>query len=103
MFAWIIMLAIATFVGLLLLWMWGSLLGRGETNAPVHSSEAVWAVNDAAIAEGRLGDLGFELAVRGYRQDQVDRVIDQLRAKIEQLEGTIDNKDFDRGDSTWQQ
>lgn len=103
MFAWIIMLAIAVCVALALLWTFGTVFGRGETAAAVPESRAAMAVNDTAITEGRFGDIGFELALRGYRQDQVDRVIDQLRAKIEQLEGTIDHKNSDRGDSTWQQ
>ena len=33
-----------------------------------------------------VADLHFDTALRGYRMDQVDRVLDQLQARIAELE-----------------
>ena len=54
-----------------------SLFGRGEALPPVDKHDVI-ASNAAAIAEGRYGDIRFELVPRGYRQEQVDAAVEEL-------------------------
>lgn len=44
---------------------------------------------------GDVGQLHFDQALRGYRMDQVDEVIDALIARVRELEAGTDQRDAD--------
>lgn len=61
--------------------------GTGEPLPPVEHRDVI-ANNEKAIAEGRLQDIRFELAPRGYRQDQVDAALMAIYKSGEQDNST---------------
>ena len=60
--------------------------------APATSSQA-----DPALSEGfpasEVSTVRFDTALRGYRMDQVDAVLDQLQERIAELEAARDPRD----------
>ena len=73
--------------------------GNGEPLPPVEHDDVI-ASNRKAIDEGRLNDLRFELAPRGYRQDQGDAALAQIEAgrPSRVLETTGDESRLTTGD-----
>ncbi|WKD59509.1 hypothetical protein [Corynebacterium caspium] len=92
--AWFILiaaLAIFTILGNLL---WGKIFGRGELMPPLESETArqeVLANNSAAIASGDFAALKFEVVARGYRQEQVDAVLQELIEHSQELQIKLEN------------
>ena len=74
---WLVIIVCLGIFAVAVWYLFSVLFGRGEELAPVEHSDLM-AANAQAIAEGRFADLRFELVPRGYRQDQVDAVIELL-------------------------
>ena len=67
------------------------LVARGEpllVDDPVDPRALRWPVSDPVQPED-LREVRFTVALRGYRMDEVDRVLDDLRAALEQRDRQI--------------
>lgn len=67
------------------------LIARGEpvlTDDPVEARALRWPLSDPIRSED-LSDVRFTIALRGYRMDEVDRVLDDLRVALAQRDSRI--------------
>lgn len=80
-----IIIGLAVFV-VAVWYLFSAVFGRGEELDPPRHEDII-AHNAAAVAEGRYDDVRFELATRGYRQDQVDDVLRLLTGRVDSGEG----------------
>ena len=67
------------------------LIARGEpvlTDDPVEARALRWPLSDPIRSED-LSDVRFTVALRGYRMDEVDRVLDDLRVALAERDGRI--------------
>lgn len=78
MLSWVILILVIAAVALLGAWLSSSIFGRGEALPPMDEPRDVMAANRAAVDAGRFGDIALEVVPRGYRQDQVDDLIEHL-------------------------
>ena len=88
---WLLSLVGAFLVGALLVFLLGTVFGRGEALPPVTEGAAKrqhWddLQNSPLTADG-IRETSFSLAFRGYNQAEVDLYIERLAARIEELEG----------------
>ena len=79
MLSWILLILVIAAVAVFGIWLSASLFGRGEVLPPMDEPADVIAANRAAVAEGRFEDITLEVVARGYRQDQVDALVEDLR------------------------
>jgi DivIVA domain-containing protein len=61
----------------------------GGFMADPTSSQSFGGVPEGPLSTSDLVELRFDQALRGYRMDQVDEVIDALSARIRDLEGEV--------------
>ncbi len=67
-----------------------AVLGRVDGSlADATTTSSHVPLPDDAITPGDLDGLRFDTALRGYRMNQVDGVIDRLRREIDDLEGRL--------------
>lgn len=90
---WLLSLVGAFLVGALLVYLLGTVFGRGEALPPVTAGNAKqqhWEnlENGPLTAEG-IRDAGFSLEIRGYNQAEVDFYIDRLAGRIGELEQQV--------------
>lgn len=90
---WLLSLVGAFLVGALLVYLLGTVFGRGEALPPVTAGNAKqqhWEnlENGPLTTEG-IRDTGFSLEIRGYNQAEVDFYIDRLAGRIEELEQQV--------------
>ena len=78
MLSWVILILVIAAIALLGVWASASVFGRGEAVPPMDEPRDVIAANRAAVDSGRYGDIALEVVPRGYRQDQVDALIEHL-------------------------
>ncbi|MCZ9294216.1 cell division protein DivIVA [Corynebacterium meitnerae] len=79
MLSWILLILVIAAVFVFGIWLSASLFGRGEVLPPMDEPADVIAANRAAVAEGRFEDITLEVVARGYRQDQVDALVEDFR------------------------
>lgn len=82
MLSWIMLLVVLIALVIIGTWAWGSIFGRGEVMHPLDEPEDVRKNNRAAVREGCLDKVKFEVVPRGYRQDQVDDLLAQLEEQL---------------------
>jgi DivIVA domain-containing protein len=58
----------------------------GGFMADPTSTQSFSGIPDGALSTDGLAQLHFDQALRGYRMDQVDQVIDALAARVRELE-----------------
>ena len=58
----------------------------GGFMADPTSTQSFSGIPDGALSTDGLAQLHFDQALRGYRMDQVDQVIDALTARVRELE-----------------
>ena len=91
MLTWIIYICILLALIVLFTVVFGLLFGRGETLPPFEEQiPDVGTHNEAAVREGRVDDIRFRTVLRGYRMDEVDRVVEAYEAKIARLRAQLD-------------
>lgn len=61
----------------------------GGSLADPTSSQSFSGVPDGVLSADALAHLHFDLALRGYRMNQVDEVIDALGARVRELEAEV--------------
>jgi DivIVA domain-containing protein len=67
-----------------------AVMGRiGGFMAEPTSSHAFAGLPAGSISADDIGQLHFDQALRGYRMDQVDEVIDALGARLRELETEV--------------
>ncbi|MHB1474580.1 MAG: DivIVA domain-containing protein [Dermatophilaceae bacterium] len=67
-----------------------AVMGRiGGFMAEATSSHAFSGVPAGSLSADDIGRLHFDQALRGYRMDQVDEVIDALNARLRELETEV--------------
>lgn len=93
MFSWILLLLVLAAFVVLSTWGWGKIFGLGDVMGDVDEKVDVRAFNRAALDRGELDDLRFELVPRGYRPEQVDEVIADLRAQLDEAHRLEREKD----------
>ena len=78
MLSWVILILVIAAIALLGVWASASVFGRGEAVPPMDEPRDVIAANRAAVDSGRYDDIALEVVPRGYRQDQVDALVEHL-------------------------
>lgn len=71
----------------------------GGFMADPTSSRSFSGVPDGGLSVEALAYLHFDQALRGYRMDQVDEVIDALGARVRELETDIEARSVTPADS----
>lgn len=85
---WVFLTAIAVLlVGAFAALLTGRL--RYDPMADATTSQSAPALSDS-FASDEISAVRFDTALRGYRMDQVDAVLDRLQARIAELESTSD-------------
>ena len=121
MLSWLILILVIAAIALFGAWVSSAIFGRGEALPPMDEPQDVIADNRAAVDEGRYDDIALEVVPRGYRQDQVDALIEHLLGaqerkigeefpvsapEVESRLGSADGKqttEEPRSNTTWQQ
>ena len=78
MLSWVILILVIAAIALLGAWISTSIVGRGEALPPMDAPHDVIASNRDAVDAGRYEDIALEVVPRGYRQDQVDALVEHL-------------------------
>ncbi|ADK28577.1 DivIVA domain-containing protein [Corynebacterium pseudotuberculosis] len=85
MVSWIVLIVLLVIFVAVLSWLLGALFGRGEASEPLCTSSDLTMQNVEAVRRGDLESVRFETVLRGYRQDQVDAVIEELEQQVREL------------------
>lgn len=90
---WLLSLVGAFLVGALLVYLLGTMFGRGEALPPVTAGNAKlqhWEnLESSPLTAKGIRDIGFSLEIRGYNQAEVDFYIDRLAGRIKELEQRV--------------
>ncbi|WP_297849933.1 cell division protein DivIVA [uncultured Corynebacterium sp.] len=81
MLSWLILILVIAAIAIFGAWVTASFVGRGEAIPPLDEPHDVIAANRTAVDEGRYNDIALEVVPRGYRQDQVDALLEHLLGK----------------------
>ena len=114
MLSWVILILVIAAIALLGAWISVSIAGRGEALPPMDAPHDVIASNRDAVDAGRYEDIALEVVPRGYRQDQVDALVEHLLSKQgrkigEEFPSRVPATDGEqtieepRSNTTWQQ
>lgn len=71
-------------------WVFAKLFGRGEQTQPLLENNEIVEYNRRAVDEGNIDNIMFDTVIRGYRQDQVDDVIEHLKWQVDSLNAQLD-------------
>ena len=90
MFTWIFYVLVLSALIALFSVMFGHFFGGdnlipAEVDAGLESAARIDA-NAAAVSDNRFDNISFDVVLRGYRQDQVDAVIEYMQQRIIALE-----------------
>lgn len=92
MLSWLLLILVIAAIAVFGAWVSASVFGRGETLPPMDEPHDVIEANRAAVDAGRIDEIALEVVPRGYRQDQVDALIEQLAAKCGMAELEPENQ-----------
>lgn len=98
MLSWILLLILLALFTVLFTWLFGKFFGRGEILPPAAADEDLIGQNRELIREGELADLRFDIVPRGYRPEQVDAALEELKAQLNRgspAEGTVSPQNND--------
>ncbi|AGN18860.1 hypothetical protein C624_06405 [Corynebacterium glutamicum SCgG1] len=71
-------------------WVFAKLFGRGEQTQPLPENNEIVEHNRQAVGEGNVDNIMFDTVIRGYRQDQVDDVIEHLKWQVDSLNAQLE-------------
>lgn len=94
MFSWILILFALAVATTGLAFLFSKVFGRGEAMPQLEDTRNQKAINFDLIAAGNVDDIHFDTVIRGYRPEQVDAVIAQLKGVIY----TLENRELDERD-----
>ncbi len=87
---WLLSFAGGVLVAALMTFLLGNVFGRGEDLPDVKQGEAAqqhWRnLTEAPVTAASVPEVQFSLSLRGYRQDEVDAYLENVRARLEELE-----------------
>ena len=89
MLSWLLLILVIAAIAVFGAWVSVSIFGRGEVLPPMDEPHDVIQANRAAVEGGRIDDIALEVVPRGYRQDQVDALVEQLAAKCGMAPGAV--------------
>ena len=97
MFTWIFYVLVLSALIALFSVMFGYFFGGdnlipAEADAELESAARIDA-NAAAVSDNRFDNISFDVVLRGYRQDQVDAVIENMQQRIIALENLTGTKE----------
>lgn len=81
MLSMLLLFLVIAAIALIGAWISASIAGRGEALPPMDAPHDVIASNRDAVDAGRYEDIALEVVPRGYRQDQVDALVEHLLSK----------------------
>lgn len=82
MLTWIFLIVVLALLTVLFTWLFGRLFGRGEILPARDERQDVIGQNREHIAAGELEELSFDIVPRGYRADQVDAALADLKGQL---------------------
>ncbi|MDO4908256.1 MAG: DivIVA domain-containing protein [Corynebacterium sp.] len=88
--SWIFLIIVLIICAVIFVFAFSKIFGRGEEQQPLNST-VVREDNTRAVESGDVDAIRFEVVLRGYRQDQVDAVIDQLIEENKRLRALVGN------------
>lgn len=87
---WLLSFAGGVLVAALMTFLLGNVFGRGEELPDVkqgRASQQHWRnLTQATVTAASVPQVQFSLSLRGYRQDEVDAYLQNVRARLKQLE-----------------
>ena len=92
MFTWIFYVLVLSALIALGHFFGGDNLIPAEADAELESAARIDA-NAAAVSDNRFDNISFDVVLRGYRQDQVDAVIENMQQRIIALENLTGTKE----------
>ncbi|WP_080795594.1 DivIVA domain-containing protein [Corynebacterium pacaense] len=95
MLTWILMIIVLAALVVLFTFFFATVFGRGERTMPLPSNDEVLEYNRTRLEHGEIDEIMFDTVLRGYRQDQVDDVIEELRHQIDSLQARLLEKGDD--------
>ncbi|MFV8380536.1 DivIVA domain-containing protein [Corynebacterium hindlerae] len=69
--------------------VFGKAFGRGEVMPPLVDNLDLQELNSQAVAQQQYDVVRFDTVLRGYRQDQVDAVLEQLIRQLEEAQAEL--------------
>lgn len=82
MLSWILLIAVLLALVILGIWVWGSIFGRGEVFSDLDERRDLVEDNRKALREDRFDDIRFDVVSYGYRQTQVDALLNELEKRL---------------------
>ncbi|WP_253254929.1 cell division protein DivIVA [Corynebacterium striatum] len=82
MLSWILLIAVLLALVILGTWVWGSIFGRGEVFSDLDEHRDLVKDNREALREDRFDDIRFDVVSYGYRQTQVDALLNELEKRL---------------------
>lgn len=82
MLSWIFLIAVLIALVILGTWAWGSIFGRGEVLSDLDERRDLVKDNQKALSEDRFDDIRFDVVSYGYRQTQVDALLNELEKRL---------------------
>lgn len=89
MLSWLLLIAVLLVLIVLCTWAWSATFGWFDGLGTVDEDVDVVRSNRKAVKNDKFDDLEFDVVGRGYRQDQVDDVIESLTQKLEEAEARL--------------
>ena len=79
MLSWIALIVVLAALIVIGTWAWGSMFGHKPVPTDAFLETDVPAANRAALARGDINAIAFDVVPHGYRQEQVDDLLNALR------------------------
>lgn len=80
LFSWLMLLVLLVVFTGIATFFWGTIFGKGEVMDPKPDVDELKDVNREFAKSGDFQRISFDVVPRGYRQDQVDDMLEQLAA-----------------------
>lgn len=89
MLSWIVLIAILILLIIFGTWAWSATFGWFDGLGTPDADIDVPRANRSAVENNRFEDIAFDVVARGYRQDQVDDVIESLANRLAEAEARL--------------
>lgn len=89
MLTWILLIIMLALFTVLFTWLFGRLFGRGEILPPTEDPGRLINRNRERLAAGEIDAVEFDIVPRGYRPDQVDALLEELKSQLSETKQDI--------------